>query len=362
MDIKDLTHPLKVIEKIQETYDTYSFVFDIPEDQKHIFKYKAGQFVSFFLNVNGQDVNRSYSLASSPVTDSKFKVSVKRVSGGLVSNYLIDEINVGDVLQSTPPAGLFTLPKENTSKECVFFAGGSGITPVISIIKTSLATDPANKCRMLYACRNEDSIIFHRELKELNQKYPEQFKYEYILSQPKKAFDGMTGRLHGPQVKEFLERNDCSKEAFYFLCGPDGFMHTAEAALELFGVERSHIIKESFTPPSSSNAPALEGAVTIGNKDSAAAPRKLIVELDGETIEVDAVDGQSVLETLLEKGHNPPYSCMDGACMACMGKVTEGLVYQEDMGILTEDNTEVGECLTCQAKPASDVVRVSYEI
>lgn len=378
MDYKDLTVPLKVQNKIQETADTYSFVLDIPQDLKAKFAYKAGQFVSFFIDINGEQVRRSYSIASCPDVEPELKVSVKRVPGGIMSNYLIDEVHQGDQLETTPPAGLFCLPKDTNANEYVFFAAGSGITPIISLIKSVLHKNSENKCRLLYANRNEDSIIFYRELKALNEAHHQRFQYEYVLSQPKKDFAGLTGRLHGPDVQDFLKVGHCSQNAYYFLCGPEGFMSTIESALEIYGVERPHIIKESFfTPPVKVAQPAnsqkatagddsflrsLDGAVLIGDKDVAAKPKKIFVELDGENIEVPAKEGQSVLETLLEAGYSPPYSCMDGACMACMGKVTKGLVYQEDMGILTEDNTEVGECLTCQAKPGSDEVSISYEI
>lgn len=378
MDFRELTHPLKVLQKIQETTDTYSFVLEIPDSLTEKFVYKAGQFVSFFMKINEQEVRRSYSLASAPDVDSHFKVSVKRVPGGLASNYLIDEVNEGDILYTTPPAGLFCLPKDKLAYDFVFFAAGSGITPIISLIKRALHKVPGSNCSLLYANRNENSIIFHRELKELNEKFAGRFRFEYILSQPMKAFDGMTGRLHGPQVHEFLQNIDCSKAAYFYMCGPEGFMNTIESALEIYGVDREHLIKESFyTNPQSKTNPTtttgsntsdnkflndLEGAVLIGDKEVAAKPQQLSVLLDGENIEIEAKEGQSVLETLLEAGYNPPYSCMDGACMACMGKVTSGLVYQEDMGILTEDNTEIGECLTCQAKPASAKVSISYEI
>lgn len=383
MDLKDLTHPLKVVRKIDETIDTQSLVLEVPAELKEKFKFKAGQFVTFFMNIQGEDIRRSYSIASSPEMDSDLKVTVKRVSGGKGSNYLLDEVKEGDTLNTTPPAGLFVLPKQSKKKH-VFFAAGSGITPIISLIKTALSSISDSECHLLYANRDENCIIFHRELKSLNEKFHQRFRYEYILSQPKKPFSGLTGRLHGPQVKKFVEDSAVGTDAYFFLCGPDGFMSTIESALEIHGVPRENIVKESFyiapkianpatgeckTVASASTSVGdsgyladLKGAVLIGDTSLAEKPQQLHVELDGEVIEIKAKEGQSVLETLLEAGYNPPYSCMDGACMACMGKVKEGLVYQEDMGILTEDNTEVGECLTCQAKPASKKVSVSYEL
>lgn len=364
---EQLTHKLKVKKKVPETDDTYSFVLEIPAELKDKFNYKAGQFVTLFVEPKAEEVRRSYSLSSSPDWDEEFKISVKRVDGGLVSNWLIDEVNEGDFLHVTPPAGLFCLPKEHSS-EFVFIAGGSGITPVISLIKSALKTVENSRIALLYCSRNEESVIFHRELRELTSKYPDRFRYENNLTQPLKEFSGRKGRLHSTDIRDFWNENECSPKAQHFLCGPDGLMTTAEAALELLGVPRDNLHRESFTAASTSNTESdyLESvgddAVFIGDKTQADTPLKIEAEVDGEWVSVDAKEGLSVLETLLEAGHNPPYSCMDGACMACMGKVQDGLVYQDDMGILTEDNTEVGECLTCQAKPASKKLKLTFEI
>ena len=362
---EQLAHPLKIKKKVQETTDTVSLVFDIPKNLTDKFKYKAGQFVTLYASPKGEEVRRSYSLSSCPVTDEEFKISVKRVDGGLVSNWLLDEVNEGDELYVTPPAGLFCLPAEHDN-QFVFVAGGSGITPIISLIKSALKTNDSSRVALLYCSRDEESVIFHRELRELSTKYAERFRYENNLTQPKKEFAGRKGRLHSTDIRDFWNEYECSNKAHHFLCGPDGLMTTAEAAFEMLGVSRDHVHRESFTTASSSDSNYLDkvgdDAVYIGDKGTAAEPKTIEAEVDGEWVTVEAKEGVNVLETLLEAGHNPPYSCMDGACMACMGRVQEGLVYQEDMGILTEDNTDAGECLTCQAIPASDKVKVTFEI
>jgi ferredoxin-NADP reductase len=362
-----LTRQLRLSKKIQETADTFSLVFQIPPELKETFKYDAGQFVTLFLNLNGDDIRRSYSLASSPDCDPDFKISVKRVKGGKVSNYLIDSVKEGDVFNVTPPAGLFVLPKALDGRELVFFAAGSGITPIISLIKSALKRSASTKVHLLYCNRDEESVIFFRELKSLNAEFHERFSYDLALSQPKKAFDGFSGRLQATQVKTFLSNHKIPKTALHYVCGPEGFMATIEASLELEGYPKSALIKESFASPAPSTAKeykpdAADDAVYIGDPSIAFGETKEIeAVLNGETIKVPYLKGSTVLESLLEAGHNPPYSCMDGACMACMGKIQSGRVYQNDMGILTEDHVEAKECLTCQARPCSAKVKINYD-
>ncbi len=374
----DLTKRLKVQKKTLETPDTASFDLEIPPELQERFRYKGGQFVTLFMDINGEDVRRSYSLASSPECDSMFRLAIKRVEGGVGSNYLLDQVQEGAYLHVTPPAGHFCLPENLDNLALCFYAAGSGITPVISLIKSALHKSATCKCHLLYANRNENSIIFHRDLKSLADQFPGRLMIDYALSAPLKPWDGFQGRVHGTFVKEFILNHGVSIRSIHYTCGPEGFMSTVESAIEVLGFNREQIKKESFavstselTDPSQKNTAASAtgylaevgtDVVLIGDKEAAEKPQQVEVTLGGEHITVTAVEGKAILETLLEEGYNPPYSCMDGACMACLGKIEDGLVYQEDMGILTPDNTEVGECLTCQAKPASKIVKVSYDL
>lgn len=370
-----LTRPLTVSKKIQETDDTYSFVFDIPADLKSTFRYKSGQFISLFLTIKGEEIRRSYSLASTPFVDEDFKITVKRVKNGIASNYLVDEVQVGTVLRATPPAGHFILPDKIEKRHFVFFAAGSGITPVISIIKDVLQVESA-KVSLMYCNRNEKSIIFHRELHELNLKYPGRLNFEYALSKPEKPFSGINGRITPAATTEFLKRHNVNADAYTFMCGPEDFMNMVENALDSLGCPKSNRMRELFVSPTPTAAKeadkALQGIPTVELSDDAVyigdrsapqtMPKKITVMVNGETTEIDYQDGQTVLEASLEAGLNPPYSCMDGACLACIAKVKSGLVYQNDMGILTEDYIEGGECLTCQARPISNSVKINYDL
>lgn len=395
INIEKLTKKLSLKKIHPETEDAASLTFAIPDSEKGAFKYRAGQFITLFLNLEGKDVRRSYSLSSSPEVDKDFTITVKRVKGGLVSNYLLDQVKEGQEFNVTPPAGNFCLPNYIENRAFVFYAAGSGITPIISLIKSVLSQETASgkkpKCFLFYANRNENSIIFHRELLKLNSDYPNQFKMEYFLSSPLKPWSGPTGRVSSKSVETFLNENKIPKDALHFLCGPDGFMATIQAALELKGFTKSSIVKESFVSPQEVNpkneipnkeAPlqdettgplntatdkeeihpeATDDATYIGDRKNLAACKEIEVVLDGETQTVTYTEGLSILESLLEAGLNAPYSCMNGACMACLGKINEGCAYQEDLGILTEDNVEAHECLTCQARPATKKIKINYD-
>lgn len=379
--IEKLTHPLKVIKKINETPEAQSIVLEIPDELKSKFTYKPGQFVTFFLKVNGEDLNRSYSLSSSPLVDNDFQVTVKRVEGGRGSNYLIDQIHEGDTLRVTPPAGHFySPPSDLNGRHYVLFAAGSGITPVFSVLKSVLVSNDKNHVTLIYANRNEDGIIYKDELDLWINKYPKRLQVLHILSRPDSSWCGPTGRCSSDYVNATLDeelKRTPSLKAEYFLCGPVGFMDMARDTLLDRGVSTDQIHAESFGETFSlkpSAHPAGESkeascavgddgqSVCIGERpETSEKPEKIIAVLDGETVEVEADEDESILEALMNAGHNPPYSCMEGTCMACMGKIKEGRVYQEDPGILTDENIEECEALTCQARPLSKVVRVDYD-
>jgi ferredoxin-NADP reductase/ferredoxin len=369
-----LCYELKITERIKETFDAVTLVFDIPDRLKEKFRYKAGQFVTFFLDIDGSELRRSYSLCTSPDYDQRFAVTVKRVAGGKGSTFLTEKTNVGDRLWTTPPAGRFTLPDKMTEQKLAFYAAGSGITPIISLIKSALKTTQL-PTHLLYQNSQEDSIIFKGDLDELSRSG--RLTVVHILSNPEGAWNGPRGRVDSAKVRDFLIKQQIGIRSLHFLCGPDGFMKTIADTLRGLNVESTKIIQESFatltstaesattTSAASKTAagvvPDLRGMVLIG--DSAAqgdAPEQIEAIIDGVATTVPFKKNTSVLETLLDAGLNPPYSCMDGACMACMAKVESGLVYQKDPGILNDDNIDAGECLTCQARPASKTVRINY--
>ncbi len=369
MNVELLTKPLKVLKRIQETPDAVSLVLEIPEPLKKQYSYSAGQFVTFFLTVNGERINRSYSLSSSPLVDNEFKVTIKTVPNGRGSNFLCNDVKEGDVLLTTPPAGQFFKPSlEPRGTHYFLFAAGSGITPVYSIMKTVLKASSMNHVTLVFCNRNQESIIYREELDQWTKEFATRMDVIHNLTKPTGEWAGKSGRIARGLISEVVDMPSSGPTAReYYLCGPSEFMHTVKNALIENGVNKDLVRIEDFgielhKPVATAPGVKLDSNWTlIGPADSNEPPEKIICELNGETTEVAAKPGQNILETLLEAGLQPPYSCMDGACMACMGKITEGRVYQEDPGILMDDNIKKCESLTCQAKPLSRIVKVSYD-
>jgi ring-1,2-phenylacetyl-CoA epoxidase subunit PaaE len=367
LTVEQLTKPLKIIKRIQETDDAVSLAFEIPADLKQLFHYQAGQFVTLFLDINGEMINRSYSLCTSPLTDSEFKITVKKVSGGKASTFLCDRAQVGQVLRVTPPAGSFFKPSLSAT-HYFLFAAGSGITPIFSIAKTVLSANPENLVTLGFCNRNETSIIYARELSDLREQFKGRFEIHHLLSKPTDSWQGARGRCTEHWLQKINTTQSPKFATEFYLCGPDGFMDVVRTSLMNLGVSKSLLRVESFAvgmqPKAHSQPPTLKEEWTyIGDKSLAeqTSGGRLSAMVSGELVECDVKPDQNILEALIEAGASPPYSCMDGACMACMAKVKSGLVYQTDAGILSEENIECGETLTCQARVLSRNVTISYD-
>lgn len=373
--IKDkVTVPLKVRKKTTETPSAYSFELEIPADKKEQFQYNAGQFVTLFMEIKGEWISRSYSLCTSPSSDSHFQITVKRVEGGKGSNWLADSVNEGDTLLVTPPQGTFfqQLPlKENNAY--FLFAAGSGITPIFSIAKEVLKTESTANVFLFYSNRTESDVIYKDLLDDLTKKFEDRFHLTYMFSQPTKSRLTLVGRCSSLMAKNFVkEHSEGVGERQAYMCGPDGFMSEVESGVQQAGLSEDNIRKESFgtsiapaqttdTAPKGFAEINLEGKVVIGDDTPLSEPKIVRAIINGETIEVPAVADMPILESLIEAGKNPPYSCMNGACMACMAKITQGRVYQHDPGILTDENIAANEILTCQAKPLTETVVIDYD-
>lgn len=364
-----ITKPLIVKKKIAETPEAYSFQLEIPPELKEDFRYSAGQFVTLFLRVENEMISRSYSLCTSPAADNDFQITVKRVPMGKGSNYLADKVNEGDTLLVTPPQGQFYSPGDETQTAYFLFAAGSGITPIYSILKETLTTSADSKVFLFYSNRNEESVIYKDQLTHLQEEFSSRLQVTHMFSKPMKARLTLVGRCSSIVAKKYLLENlegIQSKQAY--LCGPNGFMEQVKTGLASAGFEPNEIRIESFGAPLSEleskteqDEIDLNDQTVIGDDSQLATPEKIIAVINGETVEVDANPNSSVLESLIEAGQSPPYSCMNGACMACMAKIVQGRVAQEDPGILTEENIEAQEALTCQAKPLTATVKVDYD-
>ena len=574
-------YPLKIKEKIPEAKDSVSFILEPLPEYKNLFHYKPAQFLTFYFEMKEKRILRSYSLSSCPLINEHLKTTVKRVTKGVISNYMIDHLKEGDIVYSRKPAGKFFKPPTDLKPKHYFlFAGGSGITPLFSIIKTALLSDPKNQVTLFYANKNASSVIYQKELSEWSKKYKIQFKILHLFSQPEKGTAGtaslavgLNTYFKGRLTKEFLEKYFSSMEVshrhhLYYLCGPEGFMQTLKEFLTQKEVHKKQVQVESFLParpqgtagsarsatlaensepkptpaergtagtssltdkttgatlpaeeeggsatlsyqqasqkersekrvtarnPRSGGTASLadqqassskesqpapspskrskipkwaevvligkneeEGTASLADqqasspkesqsaiipplvsnprsgaftsqkersekrvtarnprsggtasladqqasspKESQSAiipplvsnprsggtaslaeegtsslakgkitsslekqPEKIKALLNGELVEIVAKEGIPILEQLLSAGHSPPFSCLAGSCMSCMAVLKKGLIFQEERGILEEENLKNYEILTCQAKPVSSLVEVDYD-
>ena len=339
-------HPLRVREVVRETSDACSLVLEIPDELTDAFAYRSGQFVTFRLRIDGQQQLRSYSMSSSPDVDDDFRVTIKRVAGGAVSNWIIDNVGAGDMLDTTCPAGVFCLGSED--RDIVAYAGGSGITPIISIVKTALATTSRN-VRVLYANRDDDSIIFNDALDELARSHPDRLQVVHHL-------DSQGGFLEPDAVTEHVPDADAPD---VFICGPGPFMTLVEDSLLSHGVDAGRIHIERFTPREEEAEPPTE-TPAADQEGETAGGTEVTIELDGRTETTKYRPGTTILQTARQAGLQPPSSCENGDCATCMAKVTDGSVTMRANNALTDDEVEEGWVLTCQSVPDGPSVHVVY--
>lgn len=377
-DLNKMTTPLQVSQRIPETSDSVSLVFSVPKEKEREFRFGPGQFLTLFLEINGEVLPRSYSICSSPLVERDLKITIKRVPGGKGSNFILDQVRTGETIRCSPPAGhFFRPPAAQGPHHWILAAAGSGITPIFSILKTVLLSEPKAAVTLLFCNRSPDLVIYAKELATWQERHKDKFNIIHVMSKPPAGWTGLKGRLEGELLNQVLDRVMAAHKlpVESYLCGPDLFMQNIKEGLLHRGVSPEQVHIESFTiaHPGQSQAGAEEpkgllddgpaSRVFIGDKS---APRhsgdaNLKVNLGGEELNLTLKPDQNVLEAIIEAGGSPPYSCLEGNCMACMGKVKAGCVYQDDPGILLEDNIAHGETLTCQAKAASADIHIDYD-
>lgn len=337
---------LTVAGVVEETADARSLVFEIPADLEAKFAYKPGQFLTLRIPSDRTgSVARCYSLASSPATDDQPKVTVKRTADGYGSNWVCDNVKVGDRIEVLPPSGHFT-PK-NLDDNLLLFGAGSGITPVISILKSALAQG-SGQVVLVYANRDETSVIFADELRALTAQHPTRLTVIHWLE----TLQGLpTAQQLGTLVTPFTEYQS-------FMCGPGPFMETVHRTLDELGVPRSRVHAEVFNSlagdPFTDTAPA-----ELSEEDEADAAT-VEVELDGETHTLKWPRKQTLVDIMLAKGIDVPYSCQEGECGSCACTVLEGKVEMDNSEILDPEDIENGYVLGCQSHPVTDHVKIEF--
>jgi ferredoxin-NADP reductase len=335
-------HALPVKQVVHETEEARSFVFEVPDDLRESFEYRPGQFCSVRIHIGEADHARCYSMSSAPETDRDLILTVKRVRDGVVSNWLIDHVSEGDLVEVTRPSGNFCV--REGGRPIVAFCGGSGITPVISIAKSVLAAT-SRAVRLLYANRDPDSVIFGERLEQMQWRHRERLEVRHHL-------DRDSGFVDAAAVASFV---DGCLDADFYLCGPGPFMDLVEATLLAFGVRPDAIAIERFATavePESSPPADTEGAD---------APGSIVLILRGKKHEIAYHPGDTVLETARRANVPAPSSCEAGSCATCMAFVQEGAVSMRVNDALTPEEVGEGWVLTCQALPTSPSLTVEYE-
>ena len=336
--------PLLVKQVVRETADAVSLVFDVPDTWARHFEYSAGQFLTLRVEVGGEEHRRCYSMSSSPHTGENLRITVKRDRDGVVSNWLNDNVNPGDEIHAAAPAGRFVL--RESDREVVAFAGGSGVTPVFSLIQ-SVLVGSTRKVRIFYANRGRDSVIFDDALAQLVDRHPDRLTVQHHL-------DEDSGVVVPTKIESFLAGgNATALDADYYICGPAPFMDTVEKAVIGAGItgDRVHLERFSVAPaptaaPDDSNAP-ITTEVTI--------------QLEHTTVTVPYRAGNTVLQTARIAGMRAPFSCETGSCGTCIARVVEGSARMHNNDALDDDEVEEGLILTCQSLPTSPTIFVIYE-
>ena len=343
-------HSLEIAGIVQETHDARSFVLAVPETLRAEFRYRAGQFLTFEVPWNGMQLRRCYSLSSAPETDPWPKVTVKRVDEGRVSNWFNDRLNVGDAILVQPPEGRFVLRTNEGAHGIVLFGGGSGITPVVSLLKSALRTTQ-RRVKLVYANRDARSVIFRDEIDLWLAEYPDRLEVVHHL-------DSDGGFMSVADAQKHLEGWE---DAEFFVCGPTGYMDTVEEAFKVSNVDAGQTKFERFISPIDPDRRDESDQPPPEQKEGEI-PRSFTMLLEGQSVEVPYQKGLTLLESAVQAGHKPPSSCEDGYCGCCMALLKRGQVDMLNHDALEPSDIERGWVLACQARPASaEPVEIDFD-
>lgn len=348
---------------VEETHDTKTFYF--AKNIEAFRNYLPGQYITVRLGENGE-TRRSYSLCTAPFED-EVGFTVKRVKGGKVSGYLHDTIKPGEPLSISEPEGRFVVePDHHLNRDHYFFAAGSGITPVMSMIYALLELEPQSTLYLLYGSRSERDIIFREKWDALLKKHEGQLYIEYTLSRPKEQrvvgfsgflgkkkmdWTGKKGRINPSLVEEFLLKHPSrSGVALYYICGPGDMITHTEEHLKRRGVMPSSILKEYFTTPEQAGSNG-EGVAAECN-----------VTIHGSKYKVEVLPTETVLESMIRNKLDPPYSCTSGACSSCLARKLGGIIEMDACYALDDDEVKEGYILTCQSRILSETAEITYDV
>ncbi|MCT4663970.1 MAG: 2Fe-2S iron-sulfur cluster-binding protein [Flavobacteriales bacterium] len=347
---------LKVSEVRRETADTVSILLDVPEHLKDLYQYKQGQYITFVKEINGEELRRAYSICEAP-SSGLLRVAIKEIPNGKFSTYANREMKSGELIDVMTPMGNFTAEVEaGFAKKYVFFAAGSGITPIISNIKTVLEIDSESRVVLLYGNKNSESVIFREQLEDLKSQYMTRLEVYYIMSKDFDTPQSLQGRIDVEKCINFNKISPLTGADDYFLCGPEEMILNVSQWLKEQGTEESSIHFELF------NTGVKKAENTDDSKPLAEGTAQVNVVVDGVTVSFDLEkNGENIMDAALEAGADVPFACKGGVCCTCRAKVLEGEVEMKVNYSLQPDEVENGFVLSCQAHPVSDQVTLDFD-
>lgn len=351
-------YPLKVQKITRETSEAVSVILEVPQEHRHVFTFISGQYLTFKKNIQGQEIRRSYSISSAP-HEGMIQVGVKKINGGLFSTYIHDELNEGDVLEAMSPQGNFCVTLDAPrAKNYVFFASGSGITPVISMIKSILNIEKQSSISLFYGNKTKASIMFKKELDLLQEVNGIRLKVYHILSQESGEESLLQGRITESLCTQWPNNWLNTKLVDdFFICGPFEMLTNIQEYLKKQGVDKHKIHFELFTAPENQ-------VVANDSKIETLTSSNVQVTLDGDTVSftMPMAGKHTVLDYAQQQGMDLPFSCKGGVCCTCKAKVIQGKMEMVANYSLDEDEVEAGYVLTCQAKPRTAEVQISFDV
>lgn len=345
-------HQLSVKNINKEANKAISVAFDVPEHLKSSFQFKAGQYITIKKDIHGNELRRDYSICSSPKSG-ELKVAIKEVKDGTFSSFANNELSVGDVLEVAIPKGRFVFePNDAKTKNIAAFAAGSGITPILSIIKCALEEEIHSEVILVYGNKTLEDTMFLSELLELQNQYKDRFSIQFVFSQAQED-NAVFGRIEKSTVNLVVKNKykHITIDAFY-LCGPETMIHTVKDVLTEHGVASDRIHFELFKAAK---------VVEVAEETTSSGITKATIIVDDEEKIIEMSQKQTILEAALEEDIDVPYSCQGGICSSCLARLKEGDVVMRQNNILTEKEVAQGLILTCQAQPTTPTVVIDYD-
>jgi ring-1,2-phenylacetyl-CoA epoxidase subunit PaaE len=348
-------HTLRIAEVRRETADSVSLRFDVPPQLAHEYRFEPGQHLNVRARLDGEELRRSYSICSG-LDDGELRVAIKKVAGGRFSAWINDHVKAGDALDVMTPEGRFHAPLDPAhAKHYVAFAAGSGITPILSLVRTILAREPRSRFTLVYGNRRQASVMFHEALQDLKDRYLTRFALYNVFSREEQEVELFNGRIDAAKTRALLAAlvpADTIDEAF--ICGPASMIDEVEAALIAAGVPAAHVHVERFGTPAAAAAAAAPVA------DAAEARVTLVIDGLKREVEFRREHG-SILDAGVAAGLDLPFSCKGGMCCTCRAKLLEGEVRMRKNFALEPADLEAGFVLTCQSYPLTERVVLSYD-